>query len=212
MSPSLSLKSAANTLRLIYLRGRAVSTPTLTISRPLWMRLKFTTTEMGQLTSPLFSQEREVSANPFCVSCSQTHSSVEKSRQDVDPFSSVEKSRLGVEPFSTFEKRLSKGKRNRELESEQDSQMEKERILSEQRYSWLPWKDNWSCFHGDFAAQSRLSEAQSDLDRRDWKMRHADVALCETGIQLQPGGRNLYQAHQLSDQTQRKKRVGYVKN
>ena len=163
------------------------------------------TTEMGQLTSPLFSQELEVSANPFCVSCSQTLSIVEKSRLDVDPFSSVEKSRLGVEPFSTFEKRLSKGKRNRDLESEQDSQMEKERILSEQRYSWLPWKDNWSFFHGDFAAQSRLSEVQSDLDRRDWKMRHADVALCETWIQLQPGGRNLYQAHQVSDQTQKKK-------
>ena len=67
MITSLLLKSAANTLRLIYFRERAVSTTTLTISRPLWMHLKFTTTEIGQLTSPLFSQEREVSANPFCV-------------------------------------------------------------------------------------------------------------------------------------------------
>ena len=43
MSPSLSSKSAANTLRLTYLRKRAFSTRTLTISRPLWMRLKSTT-------------------------------------------------------------------------------------------------------------------------------------------------------------------------
>ena len=53
--------------------------------------------------------------------------------------------------------------------------------------------------------QSRLSEAQSDLDRTDWKMRHADIALCEIGMQLQPGGWNLHQAHPLSDQLQREK-------
>ena len=43
IGPSLSSKSAANTLRLSYLRHEAVSTRTLTISRPLWMRLSSTT-------------------------------------------------------------------------------------------------------------------------------------------------------------------------
>ena len=63
----------------------------------------YDTTDVGRLTSPLFSQEREVSADPF-VPCSPTHSSVEKSRRD-------------VEPFSSFGKPLSKGERNRDLES-----------------------------------------------------------------------------------------------
>ena len=70
--------------------------------------------------NPMYSQEREVSANPFGVSCSQTHQSMETSRRD-------------VEPFSSFGKPLSEGKRNRDLESAQDSQMERERTLSEQR-------------------------------------------------------------------------------
>ena len=60
-------------------------------------------TDMGRLTSPLISQERKVTANPFSVSRSQTHSSVEKFRRD-------------VEPFSSFGKPLSKGKRHRDLE------------------------------------------------------------------------------------------------
>ena len=50
---------------------------------PPWMRLKSTnTTDAGRLTSPLFSQEREVSADPFGFSSSQTHASAEKSRRD----------------------------------------------------------------------------------------------------------------------------------
>ena len=71
----------------------------------------YDTTDVGRLTSPLFSQEREVSANTFSVSCSLTLSSVEKSSRD-------------VEPSSCFGKPLSKGKRNRDPESVQDSQME----------------------------------------------------------------------------------------
>ena len=38
-----------------------------------------------------------------------------------------------VESFSSFEKPLSKGERNRELESVQLSRMDKERTLSEQK-------------------------------------------------------------------------------
>ena len=61
-------------------------------------------TDVGRLTSPLFSQEREVRANRSV----QTHS-------------------------SSFTKPLSKGKANQDLESVQDSQMEREKSLSEQR-------------------------------------------------------------------------------
>ena len=32
--------------------------------------------DVGRLSSPLFSQKREVSAIPFCVSCSRPHSSI----------------------------------------------------------------------------------------------------------------------------------------
>ena len=59
-------------------------------------------------------------------------------------------------------------------------------------------------FHGEFAAQ-RLSDAQADLDRREWERLNADIALYETGMQLQSQRMDLYQANQLSDQTQREK-------
>ena len=40
-------------------------------------------------------------------------------------------------------------------------------------------------FQGEFAAQTRLSEAQAELDRKEWLRRSADIALCETGRQLE---------------------------
>ena len=133
----------------------------------------YNTKNIEQLTSPLFSQEREVSANQFGVSLSQTRSSVEKSRLD-------------VEPSSSFGKLLSNGKRNRDLESVQDSQMERERILSERRDIREFLEENADhAFQGECAAQTRLSETQSELDRREWRMRNADVALYETGMQPQ---------------------------
>ena len=65
ISPSLSSESATNTLRLSHLREEAVSTGTLTIERPPWMRLKsatqqtwddFTTISLGSAKQvlPLF--------------------------------------------------------------------------------------------------------------------------------------------------------------
>ena len=49
----------------------------------------YDTTDVGRLSSSLISQEREVSAIPFSVSHSQTHSSMEKSCRDVEPFSKL---------------------------------------------------------------------------------------------------------------------------
>ena len=69
------------------------------------------TTDVGRLTSPSFSQEREVSAIPLSVSGSQTHLSVARPMRDVDPFSSTGKPVREVEPCSRFEKPLSKCKR-----------------------------------------------------------------------------------------------------
>ena len=51
----------------------------------------YDTTGVGRLTSSRFAQEREAGAVSSGVSCSQTHSCVEKSRRDVEPFSSFGK-------------------------------------------------------------------------------------------------------------------------
>ena len=67
--------------------------------------------------------------------------------------------------------RCRKAKRNRYLGSVQDSQMEREKILSEQRdlHNFFERKAN-QAFQGEGAAQTRLSEVQSELDRREWKI------------------------------------------
>ena len=58
-------------------------------------------------------------------------------------------------PFSSFGKPLSKSTRNRDLESVQDSQMERERILPERRdiHDFLEKKTDHA-FQGEFAAQT----------------------------------------------------------
>ena len=40
-------------------------------------------------------------------------------------------------------------------------------------------------FQGEFAAETRLSEAQSELDSREWERRNADIALYDTSRQLE---------------------------
>ena len=45
----------------------------------------------------------------------------------------------------------------------------------------------------------------SEADRRERERRNADIALYETGMQLQSQRMELYQAAQLSDQAQREK-------
>ena len=84
--------------------------------------------------------------------------------------------------------------------------MERERILSQQRdiHDFLEMKADHA-FQGEFAAQTRLTEAQAELDGREWERRHADLALYETGRQLESQRMELYEANQLSDQAQREK-------
>ena len=80
--------------------------------------------------------------------------------------------------------------------------MERKRILSEQRdiHDFLEKKAG-HVFPRECAAQRRLSEAPSELDRREWKMQNADIALDETGMQFQSQRMELYRANQLTDQT-----------
>ena len=58
--------------------------------------------------------------------------------------------------------------------------------MSEQRdtHEFLEKKADHA-FQIECAAQARLSEAQSELDRREWRMQNADVALDETNMQIQ---------------------------
>ena len=113
----------------------------------------------------------------------------------------------GVKSFSNVERSMSKCERNRETESAQPSpQVEKEKILSEQRSLRDCFERKTErAFQGKFAAQTRLSEAHSDLDRREWERRVAGIALYEIGRQLVSQRMELYQANQLIDQAQREK-------
>ena len=60
-------------------------------------------------------------------------------------------------------------------------------------------------FQGELAAQTRLCEAQSELDRREWQRRNAAFALYDTVRQLESQRMELYQANQLFVQAQREK-------
>ena len=140
---------------------------------------------MGRLTSPLFSQEREL----FLV---------------LRPTQAWRNPGGMLSRFQASGNRCRKKKRNRDLESVQDSQIEWKKIsFRTKRYSLKKKADH--AFQGEFAAQARIFEAQSELDRREWRIRDADITLYETGMQLQSQRLELYRANQLTDQTRREK-------
>ena len=66
-----------------------------------------------------------------------------------------------------------------------------------------PFKEN--------AQLRQLSGAQSELDRREWKMQNADIALYDTGIQIQSQRMELYRRINWQIKLQMK-RAGYVTN
>ena len=127
MSPRLSSKSRSEHTPVISLSRRgSLDTNVDDLATTLDASEVCDRTDVGRLTSPLFSQERGESAIPFGVSRSQTHSSMEKSRRDTEQLS-----RLG--------KRLSKDERKSDLERVQDSQMKRERSsVRTKRHSRLP--------------------------------------------------------------------------
>ena len=53
--------------------------------------------------------------------------------------------------------------------------------------------------------QKRLSEAEAEMDTRNWERRNADIALYETDRELESQRLELYQANQCADQAQREK-------
>ena len=134
--------------------------------------------EVGQSTSPLF-QEREVSSNPFCVSGFQQQAAASGSQQHAS--SSVTKAWLsadlwgtrklvqGNESISSVDGTLSRGKRDRDLESVQ--------TLSERRnlHAFLE-RGAELAVQGDSEAQKRLSEAEAEMDIRNWDLRNVDIA------------------------------------
>ena len=69
----------------------------------------------------------------------------------------------------------------------------KERILSEQKslHEFLEKKAG-QAFQGEIAAQTRFSEAQTELDRRAWERRNGVIALYDIGLQLQSQTMELY--------------------
>ena len=153
------------------------------------------TTDVGRFTSTLFSQEREVSAVAFSVSWSQTHSSIEKSRRD-------------VEPFSSFGKSLSKGE-----------EIENWRVCG-----ILKWKGKEFCLNKEIFMTSlkgtlimlfmENAQLRQDYLKRSlnwtWRVQNAVIALYDTGMQLQSQGMEPYQAIQLTRLEGR--RAGYVTN
>ena len=69
--------------------------------------------------------------------------------------------------------------------------------------STLNRKLNWPV-QEECTAQKRSSEAEAEMDIRNWEQRDADLALCETE-NLSLRGLQLHQANQCADQAQREK-------
>ena len=58
---------------------------------------------------------------------------------------------------------------------------------------------------GECAAQRRFSEAEADMDIRNWEQRNSDIAPYETNRELESQRLELYQANQQADQAQDKR-------
>ena len=93
----------------------------------------------------------------------------------------------GNESLSSVEGTLSRGKRGRDLECAQ--------TLSERRnlHAYLEQKAELAV-QGESATQKRLSEAEAEMDIRNWEQRDACMALHETSRELESQRLELYQA------------------
>ena len=104
----------------------------------------------------------------------------------------------GSESISSVEGALSKGKKDRDLESAQ--------TLSERRNLHLSLERKAEfAVQGECAAQKRSSEAEAEMDIRNWEQRNADIAGYETNRELESQRLEVYQANQRADQAQREK-------
>ena len=99
---------------------------------------------------------------------------------------------------ASVEGTLSRGERDRDLESVQTLikrrnlhvYLEQKAVLAVQR---------------ECAAQRRQSEAETDMDIRNWEQRNSDIAICKTNRELESQRLELYQVNQWADKAQREK-------
>ena len=79
---------------------------------------------------------------------------------------------------ASVERTLSRGKRDRDLESVVAlSGRPNLHVYLEQKVELA--------VQGECEAQRRLSEAEADMDIRNWEERNSDIALCETNQELE---------------------------
>ena len=151
----------------------------------------YDTTDVGRLLSPLFFSG--ISADPFSVSRSQTHSSVEKSRRD-------------VELFSSFGKPLSKGKRNRDSEGVQEFSNEKRKTVRTKRYSRLLWKESWSCFSRRIRSSAKIIWSAVWIGQeKNGECEMLILLFLQLACSSNPRGMETLSGNQLIDQTRREK-------
>ena len=96
---------------------------------------------------------------------------------------------------------LSRGKRDRDKDSAK-SQSERHSL-----HVYLEQKAELAV-HGECSAQRRLSEAEADMDVREWEKRSSDSALYEANRELESQRLELNQANRWADQAQRE-RIGW---
>ena len=64
-------------------------------------------------------------------------------------------------------------------------------------------KLNWLFKETECAAQKRFSEAEAEMDIRNWEQRDADIALHETSRELESHRLELHQANQWADEREK---------
>ena len=188
-----------STRRSIFFFERTASTRTSAISRLQWMRLK-------ESTTTVFSGAR-CQCQP--TQCFWFWGTFKRGETQAGRWSGFQAQGNLCEMLSHFQVSRNHRRKVNEIENWRVcnfSQLEKEKILSEPRsnHEYLDKKAD-RAFQGEFAAQTRLSEAQAELDRREWEWRNADIALYETSRKLEFQKMELHQANQLSDQAHREK-------
>ena len=163
-----------------------------TVWRPALFLLSFSFALgcISERMASLFLWERQVNANPFSASFSHSRSGIVKSRREGNQCSGIEKS---------MTRKHNKRKSSRDCRVPKcvwflrrfaparcaSFTKEREKNLSEQRdiHNFLERKADQAC-QREFAAQTKLSEAQSDLDRREVE----DAECCQSSL------RNRYSA------------------
>ena len=112
----------------------------------------------------------------------------------------------GNASIASVEGTLSRGKRDRDLECAQTlSERQKLHVYCVKGEISMPTLKRKAelAVQGECAAQKGLSEAEADVNIRNWEQRNSDIAFYETNRELESQRLELYQANQWADQAQR---------